>query len=282
MKLETPILKWIHAQARQAAPLECMGLLGGNDSVITHAILLPAVAGPAHAVASPRALMDGVQRLTAEKALPCGIWHSHASFAPFHSGTDDETIARLLPALAARRWRALEPADDIRFHGGNTATVPLDDGSCLSVSLTGAPVPGCEGAFELASWAPLALETDAAAAGAATVCVSAEDVVIRQAKAVARLRYPLGCAIAVTRRPGVAPCRATLFSLVVNANGETFGEEVRLTQFGGELFTRRQRSPVETVGPGAKEGAAEAEPANAVRPPLGQRLLVAFGWQPAG
>lgn len=121
----------IQAATKAAGRRECVGFLGRRptEEIVTAMLLLPAQASWSSAAAEPIAVKQAADRLAADGLVPAGLWHSHATFGVFHSGTDHETIRRLLPAMATSSYERPAP----RFAaptvlGADTAVLPTPDG----------------------------------------------------------------------------------------------------------------------------------------------------------
>jgi proteasome lid subunit RPN8/RPN11 len=105
--IEAAALQAIHAAARACAA-ETMGLLAsppraGGTHAVTAALPLPAACSPCSAEASPKAIMQACAELAANGLVPRGIYHSHPA-AVYESGTDQASLRRIAPSIAAHNW----------------------------------------------------------------------------------------------------------------------------------------------------------------------------------
>src|SRR5438552_868164 len=111
--IDRGLLKKIVRTARRVAPNECMGLLArrrtGQRGRVTAGILLPAQATPAEAQAAPLDIALAAAGLMDRGLVPVGIWHSHGDGGVHHSQQDDETISRILPAMAEENYERPGP-----------------------------------------------------------------------------------------------------------------------------------------------------------------------------
>ena len=119
LTIEQPILDGILSAAAEAGSRECMGLLAsgmGKRSRITGACRLPAQASGSQAEADPLAIRQAVEMFRKRRQRPVGLWHSHGSHGVFHSTVDDQTVMRLLPAMA--EWNFESPEGHVAGAGG--------------------------------------------------------------------------------------------------------------------------------------------------------------------
>lgn len=253
----------IHAWAREAGRDECMGLLAAPASrpvgKVTAAIRLPAAASAGHAEASPLAIAKATEYLRQRGLLPVGLWHSHGALEVFHSHTDDNTVVRLLPAMAEALFRGPRPnvlAPTVV--GPDRAVLPLPDGRLMTFTLLG-PEAADTGFYERACWAGASCTFDRAPT--APRAVQRPGVLRLGAGGVwLSLVIPEGATI-TSRAEDVAPWRAaTLFSLVVNRRGDSYAEALEVVDVGGRTLMEKKQCPVDVVEPagGCVEAAAGA------------------------
>ena len=157
LSITAAVLHQIVAAAKQAGSNECVGLLATpakcHARLVTAACVLPANASASHAEAEPAALRDAANVLTAHGLKPIGLWHSHGNFGVFHSGTDDDTALRLLPAMAD--WSFERPAHTTAapvVTESDVAVLPLRDGRLLRITVLGPEIPGDELGRERLAW----------------------------------------------------------------------------------------------------------------------------------
>ncbi len=89
VQIEVGIVDLMVEHARQEAPLECCGLLMGQDRRITRLRMMENVArSPVRYEMSPRALFEFFKDLRNSGLQHLGIYHSHPSSEPYPSPTD--------------------------------------------------------------------------------------------------------------------------------------------------------------------------------------------------
>jgi proteasome lid subunit RPN8/RPN11 len=223
---------------------ECFGLLASRlgETVITVAICLPAKTTQASAEVAPEVLSRAIKELQAKGLVVRGFWHSHASFGVFHSHTDEETVRRLLPAMA--EWNFHLPAPAVKapsLSGPDTAILPEADGHHAIYTLTGPTIPGMD-ANERVSWASVSAQFDP---GIVEPRAEIFGGLLRLSSAGVALNLGLPEGASLTRQIEDLSTSKTadVFSLVVNQQpGEVFAECMSVHQIRGE-------QQLEQVGP---------------------------------
>ena len=248
MKILPSALHCIRTAAERAAPNECMGLLvGDRGELVTGAVLLQGEAGNAYAAASPEVLHEAADLLRAQAWRPLGLWHSHVDFAVFHSGTDEETVNRLLPGLAlwsSSPWPT--PSAGIRSLAPDAVEVGSTDGEVQSIRLLGPAVPGTDGR-ERAVWSHVRVGNDGDASREARIEMIGGELVVDCGTTRLWLGIPEEASVLVSRGEAPLARRADLFSLVVNLRSDLYCERVTVLSSEEERFVVRAACDVDVV-----------------------------------
>ncbi len=231
------VLDGILAAARHAGNSECMGLLaaavGERQQCVSAACLLPAEASGSHAEADAETISTAMTSLLRRRLRPVGLWHSHGSHAVFHSGTDDATVTKLFPAMAA--WNFERPRAELgvpAITGCDTASVPLGDGRTLRILLAGPKLPGIEG-NERVSWSRMDV-LFAESTSHSPVILDGLAVKLMAGGVCLELGIPDGANVVSEIEDHAAVRSAKLFSLVVNRRGEKYAEALTVHDICGE------------------------------------------------
>ncbi len=249
------VMEKIFGAARSAGNNECMGLLASpRDSVmVTEMRLLPAAATATHAEASPMALRVCAEELVKNGLIPRGIWHSHGRMEVFHSGTDQGTMERLLPAMAG--WHFKRPSHVVlspAVTAPDEALLPLKDGRVIVFEIVGPSLPGGCG-NELGGWGGVATNFTGKSGAEPTAGFDGTKLRMESNGVRVELEVPEG-AIVHSRVEDRAPYRySTLYSLVVNTRRELFAECLEVKDFGGQSQTWVNACEVITAGMGPDE-----------------------------
>lgn len=277
----------IRSAALAAGANECMGLLASplGSGAVTEMCLLPATASVAHAEAAPAAIKQCAEELLARRLVPRGIWHSHAHGAVFHSQTDQSTMHRLLPAMAA--WNFERPRVSLlapTITAPDTAVLPIVDGRILTFSLLGAPIPGME-AHERTAWAGITISFGEAQPEPRAI-FAATHLQLEGGGVVATLGIPDGTSVTSRKEDSVPLSIARVYSLVVNRWGAACAECLMIYEIDGHSLTQQQPCPIEIIEDVSRStdpkgivaslttGSEEASPTNAAGQPRG--LLAKF------
>jgi len=231
----------ILAAARVADDQECMGLLAGSSSspVVTAMLQLPATASSAHAMAEPAAILQGAEALRARRLVPKGLWHSHGRFGVFHSGTDHATLRRLLPAMAP--WNFERPRAAIlapTVTAPDAALLPTLDGQVWHFALLGAALPDRE-AHERVVWD--SMRTHFTKTEDEPRAVLAMTHLHLEGGGVAlTLGIPEGASVICQQQDRASLRRASLYSLVVNSQGDQCAECLMVYDLDGQSLTQQE------------------------------------------
>jgi hypothetical protein len=253
----------IMSYAREACADERMGLLasksGSDSGVIVGACLLPASASRSHAEATPLAIQQAAERLRASFLVPSGLWHSHGAHAVFHSALDDDTVSRLLPAMAEwnferSRPRHLAPV----VTAPDEAVLPLPDGQALHFMLLGPEVPEFE-AHQRARWGGITISFGGV--GKAPCAVHNADFLRLNGGGVTlTLGLPQGTSL-TSRIDDIAPLRvAHLYSLVVNNRGDEYAEAMTVLEFDDQSIIQKGSCQIVVVQNSCSSRGAECRP----------------------
>jgi proteasome lid subunit RPN8/RPN11 len=251
LQISSSVLKWIKGRARAAGREECMGLLtikrGNRSRIICGACQLPAEASGSRAEAAPLEIARAAARLQLRSRDVIGIWHSHGSHAVFHSDTDDDTVLRLLPAMAERNFEwPTPPVTAPVVTGPDSAAIPFPDGRVARFSLEGETIPGLE-ARELATWtritttfehthlsSPARLQAGSTGQGEPRAVLNPDQLRLQAAGVILVLGIPTGASIRSQIDDPTGLARAHLFSLVVNNRGDAYAEAMVIDDRDGE------------------------------------------------
>ena len=89
IQIKKPVLEAVVRHAREEAPLECCGLLMGQQDVITlHQPMKNALESNVRYAMEPRALLQFFKNLRAADQKHLGIYHSHPASEAYPSETD--------------------------------------------------------------------------------------------------------------------------------------------------------------------------------------------------
>lgn len=249
----------IVAHAREAAPDECLGFLarrqGGPLGRLTAACLLPATATPSRAEASPLDISAAVAAMRKRGLVPAALWHSHGDGQVHHSSVDDETVPRLLPAMA--EWNFARPRAEPFVPcvvARDEADLPLNDGTTLRVTVLGPVLPGF-GARERIAWSFVKTRFREPAARPRAVQeggrlhLSAGPVVLT-------LGVPPGATLECRVVDHALVRSACLHSLVVNTRGEAYAEALEFHDIAGRPIIQKHACSVVIVPARANETTA--------------------------
>lgn len=266
LRIRRSVLSRILACARAAGRQECMGLLAAPRAdaaaPISAALLLPAEASPSRAEAAPVAIRRAADRLARRRLRPVGLWHSHGNHGVYHSMTDDDTVARLLPGMA--EWGFRRPPPSVRaptVTGPDRALLPLSDGRTLCCTLVGPRLPELS-AYECLTWESVRVDFVAETARPRAFL---DGRALRLVGGGVRLRLgvPDGATV-LAHSLDAAPFReATLHSLVVNNRGDTYAEALLLWDAEGATMQRQGPCEIEIVA-ATKHTVRPAEPVAAL------------------
>lgn len=243
------LLEQIQLAAVYADGRECMGLLASpaGSTVITEMRLLPAVVSASSAEAAPMAIKRCAEELTTHSLVPRGLFHSHGHFGVFHSSTDQSTLGRLLPAMAAWSFKRL-PARVLAptVTGPDEAVLPMADGHVLTFMLLGPPIPGVE-ANERAAWTSIHTHFVETSPQEPQARHTAIHLHLEGGGMAVTLAVPEGASISC-RKEDFAPLRvACLYSLVVNSRGEACAEALFVYDIDGQCLTQQEACEIKMV-----------------------------------
>ena len=176
-----------------------------------------------------------------------GLWHSHGSHGVFHSAVDDQTVMRLLPAMAEwnfERPRATWPVPAVT--GPDTAVVPLEDGRWLRLALVGPRIPGPDVGHERAAWAHFDVAPKSQKVSPRAIHQGGSLRLVAGGLEL-RLGVPDGSNVISTIEDHAPIRSARLFSLVVNRRGERYAEVVSVHDLGGELHMAKRTCQVAVI-----------------------------------
>jgi len=257
------VLRAIKYAAVQHKPCECVGLLTSapGEVPVTGAYLLDARETPASAEAAPLALKKAADDIRRRSQIPRGMFHSHSNFQVFHSGTDTETIHRLLPAMAEPNFVRVAEIQTPWVESPNQAVVPVPDGQVMVIRLE--PRDSSSAAFQAPSWRGTRyVAADAKETGAR---LRADHIELVSGGMALILDLPEGCSISSRLEDHALVRIARLFSLVVNNAGDIEAKCLVMAEAGGETFFRLDPCEVVTVSTGAQNG-----PGGSFLEPLGR------------
>jgi proteasome lid subunit RPN8/RPN11 len=251
LQINRVLFKRIVRCARRFAPDECVGLLArrslDRSGRVTACCLLPALATPGKAEAAPLDISSAAGRLWRRGLVPVGIWHSHGTGGVHHSLQDDETIARILPAMALENYQRPVTWPLVPFvTAPDLAELPLPDGTTLHFNLLGPPLPGSD-ARERMAWSSIATRfRQPALVPRAVVRTGALHLV--GGPVVLSLGLPPGCSVE-SQVVDRAPLRsARLYSLVVNSAGLAYAVALTVHDIDGASLIQHGPCPIETFG----------------------------------
>ena len=265
LEINLGLFKRIVRCARRFAPDECMGLLArrlrDRSGRVTAGCLLPAVATPGMAEAAPLDISAAVARLAHRERVPVGIWHSHGEGGVHHSQQDDETIARILPAMALENFQRPVTSPLVPFvTAPDEAELPLPDGTALHFNLLGPRLPGCD-ARERVAWSAVTTRFRTRARVPRAV-MGSRSLHLVGGPVVLSLGLPASCTVESLGVDRAAVRSARLYSLVVNAAGDAYAVALTVHDIGGESVFQHGHCPIETVHErrvrAARPGGAEA------------------------
>jgi proteasome lid subunit RPN8/RPN11 len=262
LTIKEEILERIFGAAANAGSNECMGLLGSErgSPEVSHMCLLPATASATHAEAEPLALRMSIGRMLADKLIPRGMWHSHGKMDPFHSGTDHQTMERLLPGMAA--WTFERPPHAIAsptVTGPDSAALPLSDGRLMMFTVIGDPLPDGYG-HELSRWGSVSTDFVGEPYLGPKAIFGSPGLILEGNGVRVELTIADGATVQ-SRIEDKAPYRiSTLYSLVVNTRRETFAECLHVMEFGDRCRTWVASCDVMAVGAGGGKGGGGRAP----------------------
>ncbi len=236
----------IQEAARAAGRRECVGLLGRRpaEDAVSAMLLLPAQASGASASAEPIAVKRAADRLAADGLVPAGLWHSHSTFGVFHSGTDHETIRRLMPAMATWSYaRAVPRFTGPTVLGADTAVLPTPDGLVWVFVLEGEAIPGSPDRLR-STWSEV-LTRFGQVQHRHQARFEAESLVLEGEETTLVLRVPSRARLTVHREDATLYKVAFLHSLVVNLRGEECVDCVAVHNCGGRAILDQQPSSLE-------------------------------------
>lgn len=238
----------IQVATKAAGRRECLGLLGRRpaEEVVSAMLLLPARSSWASASAEPIAVKQAADRLAADGLVPAGLWHSHATFGVFHSGTDQETIRKLIPAMAT--WSYERPVP--RFAaptliGADMAVLPTPDGMVRVFSLEGAAIPGSPDRLR-AAWAEV-ITRFGQVQHPHQARFEGESLVLEGEEITLVLGLPPGGRLTVHTEDAAHYKVAWLHSLVVNLRGDDCVDCVSVHNCGGRAVLDQQPSSLDLV-----------------------------------
>jgi len=235
--------------AGNAGGKEQMGLMASPKKVeeITDFSVLQSIATSCHAEASPAAVKECAETLSSRQLIPRGIWHSHGHMNVFHSVTDHETMARLLPAMAP--WNFIRPHPHIlspSITGTDSAVLPLLDGTTMKFHLRGAAFPDSE-ATEMIEWAKITHTFDRKYADPHAV-IGPNRLNLSGGGVAISLEFQEGAGL-FCKTEDTSPLRsATTYSLVVNERGSSCAECVIIHDIDGFSFTDRKPCAIRVIG----------------------------------
>jgi proteasome lid subunit RPN8/RPN11 len=242
----------IIGRAQRSSPNECIGLLARRPvdawDMATAICQLPAAATPDFARAAPIDISLAVHKLRKRGLVPSGIWHSHGEGSVHHSLQDDETIARILPAMAEDNYQ--RPTDATAVFAPivtapDEAELPLPDGTMRHFTLLGPLLPGLDGRQRIA-WKSIATRFRERPVLPRAV-FKMGFLHLAGGQVVLSLGLPEGSTVE-SQVVDRAPLRtAHLYSLVVNAKGETHLEVLTIHDIEGRSFVQQKSSAVEVL-----------------------------------
>lgn len=237
LPIERTTLDSVFRAAKRAGPREVMGLLANDPrrgTAINFAAIIPAQASFSHAEAEPIHFRQAIDRLHAQQLRIRGLWHSHGNLRPYHSVTDDELVARLMPALAEQTWERPPHASAApTITGPDTAQIPLPDGRTLQVELHGPAVPDLPGTCERAQWTNPTWRFDAQLQKPELLQVG-DHLALRASGVELLVGIAGGCSVQTAVVDRAAYRFARLYSLVVNRRRETYAEVITVHERSGE------------------------------------------------
>ncbi|MCX6620023.1 MAG: Mov34/MPN/PAD-1 family protein [Acidobacteria bacterium] len=236
------VLSEIDDAAARAGRQECMGLLASTPGAvtITQMCILPAVASPTRAEASPMALRLAADRFRDAGLVPRGIWHSHGHAAVFHSGTDHGTIERLLPAMAP--WNFERPRHAVAnptVTARDEAALPLKDGRIMRIRLVGEALPIAE-AYEATGWGRISTAFTDPKDSDPRATYSGSMLELESGGVVLSLAIPEGASVHSSVQDNSSHRVARLYSLVVNTRGERATECLVVTEWDGRCHLQQE------------------------------------------
>jgi Prokaryotic homologs of the JAB domain len=243
-------LDGIMSAAKKADSQECMGLIAsgaGDGPLVCGACLLPARATGSHAESDPLAIRQSVEFFRRRRQRPMGLWHSHGNHGVFHSTTDDDTVMRLLPAMAEwsfQRPRVAWPVPSLTEP--DSAVMPLRDGRWIRLTLMGPSVPGLTDGHVRVAWDRINIAFRPKQSSPRMIH-EADSLRLIAGGVELRLGVPEGGSVVSRIEDHAAVRSARLFSLVVNRRGEYYAEVVTVHDFDDELHISKRACAVAVI-----------------------------------
>lgn len=243
--------EFLRRLAQENKATEFVGLLSRNGDAsgpVDGVYLLPAEASGSHATATATAILQAVDDLRSNRRHPIGLVHSHGRHRCFHSGTDEATIARSLPAMA-QPLPCDTPAiaQTPQVVAPDEAILPLGEGRLMRFSLIGPTVGGGIEATYRAAWAYVETTTDGQAKPPRASFPAERELLLEAGQVTLKLGLPPGTSVTQqVLEPGLR--QGIAYSVVVNDRGETFAEALLVCDFAGESLTKKVPCKLEVVG----------------------------------
>lgn len=253
MLIATPVLRGLERAAQHSGNKECMGLLTSRsgETTITGAFLLDSVNSTCSAEAAPVAIKRASLEIRDHGHIARGIWHKHPDHHVRHSSVDEETIRRLLPAMAPANCRCIGAPLQPAVTGPNEAFLPVENGRRLVFRLAPRQAESLLLDGEL-SWSRIQFRHYEAAAPRATHFDGRLELVA--GGSLLSLDYPETARLTSTVDAGAGPQVAELFSVIVTSRGEYEGKSLVVAEVGGEIFLRLADAEILSVSVPAQEG----------------------------
>jgi len=232
--IHSRVLREMHRAARAHNHDECMGLLTSlpGEPAITGAYLLDAEVAPAHAEADPIALKHAADEIRASGQVARGMFHSHGKHAVFHSGTDHDTVHRILPAMAEANFERHGTPGGPWTAGPGHAALPLADGRVRTYHLS-AKVGSFE---ETLDWTTIRFSRRDTAQPTATHTTGLLELAV--GGVVLSCGVPESATLTSTESDDAPARTARLYSVVVNCAGDYEAKCLVVAEFGSEGFVR--------------------------------------------
>lgn len=233
--------------ARANSDREFVGILASppDEIVVTSIAFLQATASSAHAEARPEAVKEGVDRLFSGGLIPRGLVHSHGRNNVFHSGTDIQTIKRLLPAMAASIYQS-PPAPVLApvVTGPDSVEIPTLAGRRLKITLLGPSIPELN-AHERAEWASVV--TGFGASRDPQALTDGQTLTLRGDAVEIKLGIPEGGGLTFRTEEPYPVQFARVYSLVVNSSAAYCAQCTTVYEIMGECLLKHRECEIEIV-----------------------------------
>jgi hypothetical protein len=189
-----------------------------------------------------------------------GIWHSHGRGGVHHSLVDDEMMGRILPAMAEENYR--RPCDALLtplVRAPDEAELPQEDGTIHQFTLLGPALPGSDGRQRI-RWKTIDTRFRDRPVRPRAV-VSPAYLHLSGGQVVLTLGLPAGATLESQVVDRAFVRTADLYSLVVNAAGETYVNVLTMHDIGGRTVFEQNTCSIQFTGDDSSGPVAACIPA---------------------